>query len=111
MAITRDHIFKIVEDFKAKPPSVCQRDYKSTLCYQLTTYHLSNETSCRQRIREEHGGNHIGIHKRDLELYQQGEEAKRRGIETFENKNRSRIQADLDEEYTAAKPRSAKRTR
>lgn len=78
MAITRDHIqmLPLVERFVKESTPKGEWDYDETLCCALTATHLSLEPEFRQDVREMRGGNHLGVHRGDLEKYVQGEKNK-----------------------------------
>ncbi len=78
MAVTRDHpeMAEVVMDFiRDSVPwnnegNQRPRDYyNQTLNYRLTLEHLNRQASHLASIRDERGGNHIGIHLNNLELW------------------------------------------
>lgn len=86
MAITRDHrsMGDIVARFvEASTPWAAvdggrpAQYYAQTLCYQLTKEHLEKQPRHLQRIREERGGNTIDIHMNNLDVYVEGQRARR----------------------------------
>ncbi|KAI9735382.1 MAG: hypothetical protein M1818_006577 [Claussenomyces sp. TS43310] len=95
MAISRDHVklFDMVEKYKkASRPGQLQ-NYEQTLCYQLTAYHLAHEPDCRRKLRQQQDGNHTGIHKGNLHLFRQGQDARRsEKTKALENKKRARLE-------------------
>jgi hypothetical protein len=80
MAITRDHeeMYNVVKKFMVISQPLVEYDYTQTLSYQLTTTHLDLEADVRQALRGRRGGNHIGLHKGDLQRFVEGEETKKR---------------------------------
>ena len=83
MAIIRDHaefsrMCRVyIEDAKHRDPHANGWEYKNTLCSLLTEEYLRLESKARRKTRERQGGNNIGVHRNDMEMYAQGEEDKR----------------------------------
>ena len=82
MAITRDHdaLYEIANDFiqNSKKRQPGHWDFKSTLGHLLTEKHLDMEPGSRARKRGKVGGNHLGVHRGDLEEFIRGERKKYR---------------------------------
>jgi hypothetical protein len=78
MAITRDHeeMFEVVRTFIQSSQKPMSWDYKQTLCFRLTSKHLELEPIVRDTTRERRGGNHIALHKGDLDKFMEGENHK-----------------------------------
>jgi len=75
MALTRDHeeMVEVVRTFIESSQNNVPWDYEQTLCFRLTSKHLELEPTIRGTIRERRGGNHIGLHKGDLDKFVAGE--------------------------------------
>jgi hypothetical protein len=82
-----------IEDAKYRDPHADGWDYRNTLCSLLTDEYFRLESRVRRRTRERLGGNNIGVHKNNMELYAQGEEKK--GL-----RSRERLLKKRQREYT-----------
>jgi hypothetical protein len=80
MAITRDHpgMEKIVQEHINGTCPGSPLSYKDTLTSKLTVHHVCMEFEGRQRSREKRGGNHIGIHKGNLDVYAAGQQERKK---------------------------------
>ncbi|KFY84270.1 hypothetical protein V500_09439 [Pseudogymnoascus sp. VKM F-4518 (FW-2643)] len=82
MSITRDHsefarlCMVYMEDSRHQDPHANGWEYKNTLCSLLTEEYLRLEARVRRATRERQGGNNIGVHRNDMELYAWGQENK-----------------------------------
>lgn len=78
MAVTRDHpeMAEVVRTFIQSPQKIDPWDYEQTLSFQLTSKHLELQYPTRQNKRIERGGNHIELHKGDLDRFVAGESQK-----------------------------------
>ncbi|KFY30791.1 hypothetical protein V493_01656 [Pseudogymnoascus sp. VKM F-4281 (FW-2241)] len=82
MSITRDHsefarlCMVYIEDSTHRDPHANGWNYKNTLCSLLTEEYLRLEAKVRRATRERQGGNNIGVHRNDMELYAWGQEHK-----------------------------------
>ncbi|KFY60315.1 hypothetical protein V496_05357 [Pseudogymnoascus sp. VKM F-4515 (FW-2607)] len=82
MSITRDHsefarmCMVYMEDSRHRDPHADGWDYKNTLCSALTEEYLRLEARVRRATRERQGGNNIGVHRNDMDLYAWGQEHK-----------------------------------
>ena len=75
MALTRDHeeMVEVVRTFIQSSQKPMPWDYEQTLCFRLTSKHLELEPTVRKATRERRGGNHIALHKGDLDKFAAGE--------------------------------------
>ncbi|OBT64001.1 hypothetical protein VE03_06664 [Pseudogymnoascus sp. 23342-1-I1] len=82
MSITRDHselarmCMVYMEECRHRDPQANGWEYKNTLCSALTEEYLRLEARVRRATRERQGGNNIGVHRNDMQLYAWGEEDK-----------------------------------
>ncbi|KFY41440.1 hypothetical protein V495_04932 [Pseudogymnoascus sp. VKM F-4514 (FW-929)] len=82
MSIARDHgsfprvCMVYMEDARHRDPHENGWEYRNTLCSLLTEEYLRLEARVRRATRERQGGNNIGVHRNDMELYAWGEENK-----------------------------------
>jgi hypothetical protein len=78
MALTREHdeLFKVAKDFIANSEHTPGWNFKRTLSHQLTEKNLILERRSRARKRLNMGGNHLGRHRGDLEVFVKGERLK-----------------------------------
>ncbi len=78
MAVTRDHseLFEMVNHFKKKSQRPIPLEYSGTLCSALTEAHFGLEANVRDGMRQKRGGNHIGIHRGDVDKYAAFEESR-----------------------------------
>lgn len=82
MSIARDHsefarmCMVYMEDSRHRDPHANGWDYKNTLCSALTEEYLRLEARVRRATRERQGGNNIGVHRNDMDLYAWGQEHK-----------------------------------
>ncbi|KFY16554.1 hypothetical protein V491_05300 [Pseudogymnoascus sp. VKM F-3775] len=80
MSITRDHsgfarlCMVYMEDCRHRDPQANGWEYKNTLCSLLTEEYLRLEARVRRATRERQGGNNIGVHRNDMELYAWGQD-------------------------------------
>jgi hypothetical protein len=65
-----------MEDARHRDPHENGWEYRNTLCSLLTEEYLRLEARVRRATRERQGGNNIGVHRNDMELYAWGEENK-----------------------------------
>lgn len=79
MAIAKDHddMYSMVKRFMVKTDRM-KYNYTQTLSYQLIATRLDLKADVRQALREERGGNHIGLHKGELPKSVEGEEWEKR---------------------------------
>jgi hypothetical protein len=75
MAVTRDHeeMVEVVRTFMQSSQKPTSWDYEQTLCFRLTSKHLELEPKVRKTTRYTRGGNHIALHKGDLDKFVEGE--------------------------------------
>ncbi|KFY73527.1 hypothetical protein V499_06388 [Pseudogymnoascus sp. VKM F-103] len=82
MSITRDHsefarmCMVYMENSRQLDPHALGWEYRNTLCSLLTGEYLRLEARVRRATRERQGGNNIGVHGNDMELYAWGQEHK-----------------------------------
>lgn len=82
MSITRDHsefarlCMVYMEDSRHRDPHADGWEYLKTLCSLLTEEYLRLEARVRRATRERQGGNNIGAHRNDMEVYAWGQENK-----------------------------------
>jgi hypothetical protein len=78
MALARDYceLYRVAEDFIKNSQEQTTWDYTKTLSYKLTMKHLELEPDTRSRKRKRTGGNHLGIHLGDLEVFAENERKK-----------------------------------
>jgi hypothetical protein len=100
MAITRDHqeMAAVVRNFMQSSEKPESWDYEQTLNFQLTSKHLELQPKTRQNKRIERGGNHIELHKGDLEKFVEGESLKKEQRDAPKAKNPSKRKRDTSEE-------------
>lgn len=88
-----------MEDCRQRDPQPNGWEYKNTLCSLLTEEYLRLEARVRRVTRERQGGNNIGVHRNDMELYAWGQEhmVLLRSIEAQKNpKKRKRHSDEVD---------------
>ena len=103
MAITRDHeeMFEVVRTFIQSAQKPMPWDYEQTLSFRLTSKHLELEPKVRDTTREIRGGNHIALHKGDLDKFMEGENhkvAQRRAAPPAQKPKTSKRKRDIAEE-------------
>jgi hypothetical protein len=103
MAITRDHgeMFEVVSTFIQSAKNPMPWDYEQTLSFQLTSKHLELEPKVRHTTRKRRGGNHIALHKGDLDKFMEGEKnkaAQRRAAPPAQKPKTTKRKRDIAEE-------------
>ncbi|OBT90235.1 hypothetical protein VE02_01241 [Pseudogymnoascus sp. 03VT05] len=106
MSITRDHsefarMCKVyMESSRQQDPHANGWEYRNTLCSLLTEEYLRLEARVRRATRERQGGNNIGVHKNDMELYAWGQEHKvlLRAMEAQNRPKKRKRRSDEEEE-------------
>jgi hypothetical protein len=105
MAVTRDHeeMVEVARTFIQSSQKMMPWDYEQTLCFQLTSKHLELEPTVRVTTRNNRGGNHIGLHKGDLDKFVAGEILKleqKRAASTQKPPKRKRDITEVEEDIT-----------
>jgi hypothetical protein len=97
MAITRDHreMAEVVRAFMRTTQKPDPWEYEQSLNFKLTSKHIELQPKTRQITRAERGGNHIELHKGDLDRFVAGEilkkgQRKRKARDAPKNEKRKR---------------------
>ncbi|KFY08308.1 hypothetical protein V492_06353 [Pseudogymnoascus sp. VKM F-4246] len=106
MSITRDHsgfarlCMVYMEDSRHKDPHANGWEYRNTLCSLLAEEYLRLEARVRRETRERQGGNNIGVHRNDMELYAWGQEKKMilRSMAAQNKSNKRKRRSDEEDE-------------